>query len=478
MTTMKTGKIYFLTLALLLFFTFKLRAQNDTIWSLEKCIQYALENNIQIKQQTLDEDISDVDLRQSEYNFYPGFNADFSHGYSFGRSVDPFTNEFATERIMRQDGRISGSVVLFSGFTNVNNLRLNMHLNTAVRYDTEKIQNDVTLTIAAAYMQILYSMDFVENAVQQVEIIKQQLERTRLLFEGGTVPRGSVMEIEARLAEEELNLVNARNDLRLSYLELIHLLDMDASVSFAIEKPDIEIEDQLNLSSHQNIFEQALAVEPSIQSAEEYIEVASKQLELEKGGLYPTVSLVGSLGSGFSQAAQIPTNPVNLGPMQIGYLQDGTEVFADNVQFDFDTKPYSDQLRDNFYQYVGVNVSIPIFNRMQTRSRIQRSRIELERARNNYELSQNNLNKTIGQAYADALAAYQRYQATNKALDSFNESFNYTRQRFELGMVSTVEFNESQMRLAQAQRDAIQAKYDFVFKKKIMEFYTGKGFEL
>lgn len=447
-------------------------------WSLQECIDYALKNNIEIRLQRLNEQDAGYSLEQSRGNFLPSLNANMSHGYSFGRSVDPFTNEFSTEQIMRQNAGVSSSVVLFSGFQNVNYLRYNLLQNTAMRHDTESLQNDIMLIIAAAYMQILYSEDFVETAVQQTDVIRQQLERTRALFEGGTVPRGSVLEIEARLAEEELNLITARNNLRMAYIELIQLLDLDPADEFLIERPQTDVPEQFLLDDAQRVFERAMDVQPSIRAAQTRITMAEKQIELERGRRYPTLTLNADLGTGYSQAALRFAETKDLGPVPIGYLEDNSPVFTDGFQTIMERKPYGEQIRDNFSQYLGVRLSVPVFNRWEVRTRVQRSRVDLDRAQNRFELTRNNLNKAIQQAHADALAAYQKYQATIISLDAFRESFHYTRQRFDLGMVSSVEFNESQARLARAERDALQARYDFVFKMKIMEFYMGQGFEL
>ncbi|MFN3554577.1 MAG: TolC family protein [Bacteroidales bacterium] len=455
-----------------------LSAHSQQVWSLQDCIDHAMRHNIEIRQQQLNEKSSQYDLEQSYANFLPNLSAEGTHGFSFGRSVDPFTNEFSNERIMRQNASASSSVVLFAGFQNVNYLRRNMLRQTVMRYDTERLQNDITLSIAAAYMQILYNEDFVETALQQKQILEQQLERTRMLFEGGTLARGSVLEIEARLAEEELNLINARNNLRLSYLELVQLLDLDPSMDFQIQKPEIEIAEPFIMLNADAVFEKALQVEPSLKAAQSRIGVAEKQLALERGRMTPTLALFASASTGYSEAATRFTHNENLGPRAVGYLADETPVFADHIIPVFERKPYADQIRDNFSQYVGLSLRIPVFNRWEVRTRIQQSRIDLYRAQNAYELNRNNLNKLIQQAHADAMAAYQRYQATIKSLEAFGEAFHYTRQRFDLGMVSTVEYNESQTRLARAEREALQARYDFVFRMKIMEFYMGEGFTL
>lgn len=465
-----------ITALLPLFVTTKTMAQQA--WTLQDCIDHAMRHNLEIKLQELDEESGRYDLEQSYANFLPGLNAEASQGLSFGRSVDPFTNEFSTEQIMRQNAGASTTVVLFAGFQNINYMRRSMLRHTVLRYDTERIKNDITLNIAAAFMQILYNEDFVETAQQQVELISQQLERTRILYEGGTVPRGSLLEIEARLAEEKVNLVNAENNLRLSYLELIQLLDLDPAEEFVVVRPEIDVSEQVILHDPNAAFKKALQVEPGVQAAFSRIHMAEKALAQERGRRSPVLTLVGSLGTGYSQANEQLVRREPTGRIQIGYLDDNTPVYTDGFENIFERKPYNDQIRDNFSQYVGLNLRIPLFNRWEVRTRVQQSKVELSRAQNQYELTRNNLNKIIQQAHADAMAAYQRYQATTKSLDSYMEAFNYTRQRFDLGMVSSVEFNESQNRLARAEREALQARYDFVFKMKIMEFYMGDGFTL
>ncbi len=476
MSTMQAKTTVFLILLLSGLFSSPLFSQQT--WSLQDCIDHAIQHNIELRLQRLNEQDTEFSVEQSYANFLPSLNASFSQGYSFGRSVDPFTNEFSTERIMRQNSGATSSVVLFAGFQNVNYLRYNLLRNTAFRYDTEKLQNEIILTIGAAFMQVMYSEDFVETAEQQVEVISQQLERTRALFEGGTLPRGSVLEIEARLAEEELNLITARNNLRMAYIELIQLLDLDPADEFIIERPDTQVDEQFVILDAESVFEKAMQVQPAIMAANSRIMMAEKQIEIDRGRRSPVLSLNADLGTGFSEAAMQFAGREELGPMQIGYLEDNTPVFTDGFNNIMEIKPYRDQIRDNFYQYVGLSLRIPIFNRWEVRTRIQHSRVDLLRARDQFELTRNNLNKAIQQAHADAQAAYQKYEATIKSLDAFNESFHYTRQRFDLGMVSSVEFNESQTRLARAEREALQAKYDYIFKVKIMEFYMGEGFRL
>jgi outer membrane protein len=459
-------------------FLISLPAWSQTNWSLQDCIDHALKNNLDIKNQQFNELDSEYNLNQSKANFFPSLNADGSHGFSFGRSVDPFTNDFSTERIMRQNAGVSSAVTIFAGLQNVNYLRYNVLNNTAMRYDTESIKNEIILTIASAFLQVLYFEDYLETAVQQTEIVAQQVERNKALYEAGTLPRGSVLEIEATLADEELKLINARNDLRLAYLELIQLLDLNPEEEFSINKPASTAIDELTTYNPDEVFAKAMQIQPYVLAANTRVLMAEKQIDLEKGRLSPALSLVASMSTGYSEAAEQFSQTESTGPVQIGYLADNTPVFTDGITNIFETKPYSNQIRDNFSQYVGVNLRIPIFNRWEVKTRIQQSRVDLDRARNQYDITRNNLNKTIHQAHADALAAWQKYQATVKSLDAFNESFTYTQERFNLGMVSSVEFNESQARMARAQTEALQARYDYIFKTKILEFYMGEGFTL
>lgn len=264
----------------------------------------------------------------------------------------------------------------------------------------------------------------------------------------------------------------------MAYLELVQLLDLNPQEEFTVERPSGNYENQPLLLTPEEVFNRALRVQPSVSAAETRIELARKQIDLERGRLSPTLSMVASMGTGYSEASMKFAGREGPETIQIGFLGDNSPVFTNVYNNVFERKPWNEQIRDNFSQYVGLNLRIPIFNRLDVKTRISQSRIDLERAQSQFELTRNNLNKAIYQAHADALAAWQKYQATNKSLDAFNESFIYTTQRFELGMVSSVEFNESQARLARAEREVLQARYDFIFKTKIMQFYMGEGFAL
>lgn len=454
--------------------TMSMSASAQQVWSLKRCLEHAYQNNLQLKQQQLNEKMAEASLERSYAGTLPVVNAFARQGFNFGRALDPFTNEFTNERVGFQDLYLNAEVTLFSGFQKVNQIRYQVHHLTATRFDNEKYKNDLTLTIAGAYLQILYNEEILAVAQNQVEISRQQLERTQRLLEAGTLAKGALLEIEAQLANEELNVVKAQNNLRLSYLELVHLLDLDPSEAFNIEKPEISILGNESLLDANEVARRALQNEPSVLAAQERILAAEKDLNISKALRYPSLSLYGTLLTGYSQSRKTftaqPTNDVSV----IGYTLNGNEpVVVPVMDYSYTKIPYGEQISDNFRQGVGVSLRIPIFNGYDYRTQIQRSKVNLDNAQIEHQIKRNTLSKTIEQAYADALSALQKYQATQKTVEALDESFNHTRQRFDLGMVNSLEFNDSKNKLTKAGSELIQAKYDFVFRVKILEFYAG-----
>ncbi len=474
---MKTKLIF--KIVVCLFLSSKVLYSQD-MWDLNRCIDYALENNLDFKRQKLAEQRTYNDLRQSYANVLPSINGFGRHGYNYGRTIDRFTNEFATERVMFQDYYASTSFTLFSGFQNINNIRRNIALNTAFRYDTEKLQNDIILAISAAYMQILYNHDIVETRLEQLDVINQQVEKTKILLEGGTVAKSALLEIEAQAAEEKMLLIQADNNLNLSYLELIHLLDLDPAHDFEIIRPEIEIDKSLVFYSPEKVYERSLHTEPSIMASKERINIAEKELAIVRGMRSPSLVIMGNLGTGYSGAAQklVATEPTGK-YHEIGFVHETEQpVYTEIMQPVYERIPYSDQIKDNFNRMFMVSLNIPIFNGWETRTRISNAIIELESARHNHEIYRNELNKIIQQAHADAVAALKKYEAAAKSLEVSRESFKYAGQRFNMGLISPIEYNESKARTSMAEAISIQAKYDYIYKVKILEFYLGKGFEL
>lgn len=456
----------------ILFFSGPLHGQQP--WSLQDCIEYALENNIQIKQQQLGVDIARENLLQSKASRYPSLNASASHFYNFGRTVDPFTNEFATESVQSNNFNISSGMTLFSGFQILNSVRQNMLELEASNYDVEAMGNDISLAVASAYLQILFSIELVDIAANQLEITSQQVQRTSRMVEAGTLARGSLLTMEAQAATEELQLVNAENNLEMAYLDLIQLLDLESMEGFSIQVPDIQVDpDTDHLYSPMHVYDRAVKSQPEVLSADMRVLSAERGVDIAQGARSPMLSLRGTYGTGYSGASQEVTDIIPGDPVQIGQTPSGEPVFGPSFDYETRVKPFMDQLNDNLNRSIGLTLSIPIFNNFQVRSSVGRSKISLENTRLSNQQVRNQLFKTIQQSHADAQAALKRHDALIKNVSALEESFRYTEQRFNVGMIATLEYNDSKNRLTAAQSELLQAKYEYLFRRQILEFYMG-----
>ena len=446
--------------------------------SLEACIDYALKNNIQIKQSELNTELSQIGLSQSKTNLLPSLNANASHGYNFGRTIDRFTNQFATQQVLSQNLSLSTDINLFSGLQNINGIQQNKYLYLASKCDVDKMKNDVSLNIAAAYLQILFAVENLENARNQMGITTSQVERTEKLVDAGAVPKGTLFDIQAQLALEELNFTNAQNSLDISNLSLVQLLNLGTIEGFSIVKPDLTLGNETLLTSTADqIYNAAVSNLPEIKSAEYNIKSSEKAVDVARGGLSPRLSFSAAYGTGYSGLSQ---RVVAL-PVIQGYAPDGSITSAGDTVFSpffsnpFTEKiPYFDQYRDNVNKSFGFFLTVPLFNRFQTKSAIDRARIQKLNADLGLESVKLQIRKNVQQAYADANGGLKRYNATAKAVDAMKESFKYAEQRFNVGMVNTNDYNDSKNKVAKAESDLLQAKYEYIFKTKVLDFYQGK----
>jgi len=459
----------------------EVNAQNQPVinLSLEQCIEKAWKNNLQLRQQQLSVEIAEENLVQSKAAQLPNLNASATHIYNFGRTIDLFTNEFATNMVLSNNFSLSSGVNLFSGFQVQNTIRQNELELEAGKFDLEKSYNDVALMVASAYLQILFSNELVSNVSNQIEITRLQVERTNKLVDAGTLPRGALLTVQAQLATEELQLVNARNQLDLAYLNLRQILFLTEEEAFTIDIPEIEIDIQEEYPySPLQVYRIAVGEQPQIRSSELRIGSAERALAIARGSRSPMLSLRGSFGTGYSGAQREITDVVVTGTSPIGATELGEIVYGPQLEYTTRVKPFSDQLRDNLNQSVGLFLSIPIFNNYQINANISRSRIGLENARLQNQIAKEQLFQTIQQAHADASAAMKRYIASDKNVLALQESFRHTQQRFDVGMVNSIEFNDAKNRLAAAQSELLQAKYEYIFRVKILDFYMGEPLKL
>lgn len=443
-------------------------------WSIERCIRYALENNIQVKQQELNTRIRENALLQSKLDLLPSLNGTYEQSYSSGRALDQTTYEFEEDQtIISGNLSASASMSIFNGLQKIQTIRENQFSLLASLKDLEKLKNDVSLNIAAAYLQIILNSELLDAAKNQYDITLQQVQRTEQLVNAGSLPRANLLEIQAQAAGEELQVVNAQNQLDIAYLNLIQLLELESVAGFEIEIPDIEIpEDEEVVVNVDEIFELSQGLLPQIKSAEYKLKSAYKGLDVARGGRSPQISLSGYYYTGFSDARTRVTG-FTAGTEPIGQTVGGESVTALFVPM-YGNYPIRDQFNDNVSKGLSFNISVPLFNGWYVNNAISNAKISIMNQQYNLEYSRNLLFKEIQQAYADALAALKKYKASEKALIAMEESFGYTKQRFEVGLVNTVDYNAAINQLANTRSDLLQSKYEYIFKIKILDFYQGK----
>ncbi len=475
-----------LTLSLLFAISFMaLHAQEK--WSLEKCVDHALSNNIQIKQRSLAIESSDADILQNKLIMLPDLNGFANHGYNFGKSVDRFTNQFASERVQTNNFNLSSSVTLFGGFQKVNQLRQNKLNLQASRYDLDKFMDDISLTIATSYLQILFYQELLKNAQRQLDITMQQVDRMKKMVDAGAAAQGDFFNLDAQRAAEEFSVVDAQNNLDLAYLTLTQLLDLPSTENFAIEVPELTVQGKpVLVANADEIFLFATQNQPNIKSSELKLQSADLNISRARGAMMPSLSLNGSWGTGYSGASKIPEStiatPFSDLPL-IGVSKDANgnrvyDVYGYSSSTAFKTKSWNDQIKDNNNKSFSFNLSIPIFNGWQGRTAVTKAKISVKNAEYDLDLNKLNLRKTIQQSYADALAAMKKYNSATIKVDASKESFKYSDDRFTVGLLNSVDYNNSKKDLEKAESDLLQAKFDYIFKATVLDFYMGKPLTL
>lgn len=417
-------------------------------WTLEECISHALQNNIQIKQQEIMTEYQVSALEQSKLNILPTLNGSASHNYAFGRALDETTYEFTDNVTVQSNNFNAGSnVTLFHGLVNYNTIQKNKYQLLASEQGLKGFKDNISLNIALAYLQILLNQELVNATAAQVDLTRQQIERTRKMVDAGSLAKGNLLEVEAQAAREDLQLVNLQNQLTMSNLALAQMLELQSPEGFSVAVPVITLDDISVKGDPAGIFSIAEKTRPEVLSAEYQLKQAEYELAIAKGGRSPRLSLGANVGTAYSDNR---INPIT----QQKYS-------------------FSDQLNDNLNYGIGFSLSIPVFNGWQVNTGIRNSRLGLENSQYALENAKKQLYKNIQQAFADATGALKKYNASQKAVASMEEAYRYSEQKFNMGMVTAVEYNQSKTQLLNAQSEMAQAKYEYVFKSKVLDFYRG-----
>lgn len=472
-------------IVLLLIAGLQLRAQEvKKIWTLREVIDYAVSNNLTIKRSIYGVETGEINYRQSKMAMLPTLNASGNYGFNWGRNIDPTTNLFVEQRINSINMSASSSLLLWNGFRLFYSMRQNETELDALNEDLIKARNDVILNVITLYLTVVFNKELYSNAEYQHNSTLEQLERTKKLVAAGSLPRADELNLEAQHATNELNMIQRENTLNLSLLQLKQALQLPASTPMDLGLPELDIESQLAINkSADEIYEIATLTMPEIKAARLRQQSSEYSLKSTRGNYFPRLSLNGSLSTLYSSARK---NPVLEGsttvPTQIGYLFNNPSelVYNDRViqQYSFETVSYREQFDTNLGRGLGFNLQIPIFNGLSTRSAVQRAAINRDLADIGLFENENRLRQAVETAYNDALASGKTFQSAQKQVTARDEAYRMAKQRYELGAINFVEYQISENDLFQAQSDLLRAKYDFIFKKKVLDFYQGLPLDL
>ncbi|MCX6304098.1 MAG: TolC family protein [Bacteroidetes bacterium] len=452
------------------------------IWTLEDCINYALENNLDINKQLLTVESNKEGLLQSGLNMLPNLNANGTNVWNFGQTIDQYTNTFATNTVRSNNFYIASNVTLFSGLQKLNALKENKINLLASKYDLDVIKNSISLSVAGFYLDILFNMELLDVAKEQLRITTSQSERMEKMVAAGSTAKGDLLNIQAQKATEQLNVVDCENRLYISYLSLQQLIDIPVVKDFKVEKPLLKAVQAPNEKVTADIiFEHALKTRPEIKSAELRVESAQKRLSIARGYVQPTLSLSGSWGTGYSGVSQQvdPNKPADTTYTPIGFTAYTKEpVLMPQINHSYRVQAFTDQLRDNSNQSVGFYLNVPIFNGWTGRNAISQAKIQKSQAELDLGIKTRDLRKIIEQAYADAVSSLQKYSASQEKVNAQAEAFKYAQQKFDVGVMTSFDYNNSKKDLTLAESQLLQAKYDFIFKTTILEFYMGNPIKI
>ncbi|MBR6083406.1 MAG: TolC family protein [Salinivirgaceae bacterium] len=417
-------------------------------WTLERCISYAIDNNITIKQQQLSVEQQQNSYEQTRLSVLPSVNAGLSQSFTFGQSTGS-DNTFVNNNTSSTSGHISANMTLFNGLSKYNQIKVSKLNYEAALQNLEQAKNNMSLNITSAYLDVLLNKELLETSREQLELTREQIETNRQQVEAGKLAAGKLLETESQAAQEELDVTNRENSLLISKITLQQLLELPVNENFDIVVPDIDF-DQVaaTLLSVDTVYEHAVEERPEIKSRELAVESADRQIAVARAQQYPSLSANAGYSNSYIKMSGI------------------------------DNPSLSDQLDLHGSKNIGLSLNIPIFNGWQARTSVKNSKLQYQNSQLELQQAKNTLLKEIQQVYVNAQAALKRYESSQKAVSSADESFRYVKEKFDLGIVTPLEFNEAKNRLAQAQSTFIQAKYEYLFRIKILDFYYGRELKI
>lgn len=469
-----------LIIIIIVLFAFIGQAQNKK-WTLKECVQYALENNISVKQSELDIKLAEVEKLTAKGNFLPSLNAGSGISENTGLSFNPVTNNAQTTTFLSASGNINVGYTLFDGLRNFRQLQRADMSKLSSQYRLDKMKDDISLNVANGYLTVLLNKANLEVLKSQNMVTKEQIVRTQELVDAGSLPRGDLLEIRATDASEQQQIINAENNVRISLISLAQLLLIKDYENFDIEDEGYNIvDDGVSNRAVSEIIASAKENRSEIKIAEKNVELAQMDLKIARGANLPTLTAFFGYNTRYADTPSFtqqvdPNNPTIT--QQIGTVQGTGEVvvgtFPNTFPVEVAADPFIDQLYQNDGIGYGFNLNIPIFNGFSTKGNVQRNKVSLERAKFQLEQAELDLESTVYQAYVDAKGALKSYEAAQVALESQELAYDYAKERYDVGLTNAFDFSQSKLRFDNAKIELNRSKYDYIFKLKVLELFFG-----
>ena len=470
-------KINYFPLVFILLFSLTTQAQTKK-WTLEECVKYAIDNNISIKQTELDTKTADIGKKDAIGNFIPSLNSNANHSWNIGLNQDPTTGLLRNQTTQFSTMGVGVGFDIYKGMQNQNTLRRANLSIIASKYQLTKMQEDIALNVANAFLQVLFNKENLKVQQEQKANNEIQLTRSEELVKAGSVPRGDLLDIKATVASDNQRVINAENALLISKLSLAQLLQLKEFYDFdVVDDTDAKDENNILAQTPLAIYDKAKEQRTELKIAKTNLEIAEKNVAIAKGGFQPTLQGFYNINTRISYADVITGFVPNLSnPTSVIGFVEGTNqnVLSPNSIPVLGSSPtFKDQFIDNKGQSFGVQLSIPIFNGFSARNNVERSKVNLEKSKIAVEQEELALQRNVYTAFTDAKGGLNAYESAITAVEARQEAFKYAKERYDVGMMNSFDFNQSQTLLTVAQSEVLRTKYDYIFKIKILEFYFG-----
>ena len=463
-------------------------SQEPRVMTLQECVDLAVTNNLNVQRSKLNKDISEINLTQSRLSRLPTVNAGGNHVVNWGRGIDNNTNQFVNRRFSNTGLNAQSNVTIYGGMQTNNTIKQNQFNLRASQLDVEKAINDIQVNIITFYLNVIFNQELLQNARFQLESSQEQLGRTKILVEAGSLPKSNELEIVSQVSSNEVNVINAENSLNFAMLTLKQEMLLPTSDLIDVVMPDVEIE-QLDLGgTPDKLFLNAESTQPEIQSADIRVRSAEYGYKVAQGGLLPTLSATVGVNTNYSDFIKerfvsdgtftVVEDPLGNPVTSQTFFQTQSGEAVDQLQVlpggDFEPFGVREQFKENYAQFAAINLSIPVFNGYSARSSIQRSKIGIYQAKINATEQRNFLRQTIETAHNDAQSAAKTYGAASRQVEALEETFRSIENQYNFGASNFTDYQVASNNLFQAKSDQTRAKFDFIFKKKLLDFYQGK----